>query len=68
MAHATAHSRPTAAEYLAGIPGTRRGMVPIDIDQLRAFLEVDEDYPLGVVRTLSPSEAARLALVLVRVN
>lgn len=43
-------------------------MAPIDVDELRAVLEVDEDYPLGAVRALTSSETELLAFVLVRVN
>ncbi|MDB5094370.1 MAG: hypothetical protein JWO85_2471 [Candidatus Eremiobacteraeota bacterium] len=43
-------------------------MMPMDIDELRAMLEVDEDYPLGVVRDLSPTETTLLTLALLRVN
>jgi hypothetical protein len=56
------------AEYPTAIPGTRSGMIPIDVDELRAILDVDEGNPLGALCALTWNDTAALALAFVRVN
>jgi len=48
--------------------GTSAGMTTFDLFEMLAVLDVDEDYPIGAVRELTPRELTAFDLVFVRLN